>query len=212
MDEQLLCFKRDLLPEGIGEASVFIDDSLWQRILDNIEIVPRSEAETDYSRKQLVVYVVVRSGNQVLRYRRTSNTDEQRLRELGSIGIGGHVNVGDRSQFSLLQTDTGFNMEFIRDAACREIDEEIRVDAKIEREPELTCFINDDTNNVGKVHFGIVWQLELAEPAVSVKGTKGIGELEFAPLDRLVEERESFETWSQLLIDWLQEIDRIAGM
>jgi len=203
MDEQLLCFSRDLLPDGIGEASVFTDDSLWQRILDNIEIVPRSEAETDFTRKQLVVYVLVRSEDLILRYRRTSKTDEQRLKELSSIGIGGHVNVGDRSQFSLFQADSDFNMEFIRDAAWREIDEEISVDAKIIREPELTCFINDDTNDVGKVHFGIVWQLDLAEPAVSVKGTRGIGELEFVPLDRLVGDREGFETWSQLLIDWL---------
>jgi len=147
--------------------------------------------------------VLVRSDDLVLRYRRTSKTDEQRLKELSSIGIGGHVNVGDRSQFSLFQADSGFNMEFIRDAAWREIDEEISVDTKIVREPELTCFINDDTNDVGQVHFGIVWQLDLAEPAVSVKGTRGIGELEFVPLDRLVGDREGFETWSQLLIDWL---------
>ncbi len=207
MDEQLLCFSRDLLPDGIGEASVFTDDSLWQRILGNIEIVPRSEAETDYTRKQLVVYVLVRSGDRILRYRRTPKTDEQRLKELYSIGVGGHVNVGDRSQFSLFQTDPGFNIEFIRDAAWREIDEEISVDAKILREPELTCFINDDSNDVGRVHFGIVWQLDLSEPAVSVKGTKGIGELEFVTLDRLIEDREQFETWSQLLIDHLTSAD-----
>ncbi|MFC1500009.1 phosphoesterase [Candidatus Zixiibacteriota bacterium] len=203
MDEQLLCFNRDLLPNGIGDASVFRDDSLWERILANIEIVPRSKAETDYTRKQLVVYVLVRSGDLVLRYRRTQKTDEQRLKELYSIGVGGHVNVGDHSQFSLFQTDPDFNIEFIRDAAWREIDEEVSVDTKILREPELTCFINDDTNDVGKVHFGIVWQLDLSEPAVSVKGTKGIGELEFMLLDRLIEEREQFETWSQLLIDYL---------
>lgn len=203
MDEQLLCFSRDLLPDDLGEAAVFTDDTLWQHILDSIEIVPRSEAETDFTRKQLVVYVVVRSGDLILRYRRTSKTDEQRLKELGSIGIGGHVNTGDRDQFSLFETDPGFNFEFIRDAAWREIDEEISVDAKIFREPELTCFINDDTNDVGKVHFGIVWRLDLAEPAVSVKGTKGIGELEFVTIDRLREDRDRFETWSQLLIDWL---------
>ncbi len=121
MDEQLLCFSHELLPEDLEVASVFYFGSLWERVLNNIEIIPRSQAEDDFTHKQLVVYIVVRSGDLILTYRRTPKTDEQRLKELFSIGIGGHVNVEDRSQFSLFSKDVDFNMEFIRDAAWREI-------------------------------------------------------------------------------------------
>lgn len=203
MDEQLLCFKRDLLPGTLEESSVFYDESLWNLILNNLEIVPRSEAETDYTRKQLVVYVQVCSGDLILSYRRTPRTEEQRLKELYSIGIGGHVNVVDHSQVSLFSSVSGYNIDFIRDAAWREINEEINLSSRVERDPELTCFINDDSNDVGRVHFGIVWRLELDEPEVTVKGTRGIGELAFHSLSHLLSRKDEFEGWSRLLIDYL---------
>ena len=203
MDEQLLCFSRELLPANLEVACVFHDASLWDQILNKLEIIPRSEAENDFTRKQLVAYIVVRAGDQILTYRRTPKTDEQRLKELYSIGIGGHVNVEDRSQFSLFSTDTGFNMEFIRDAAWREINEEISIESRIMDEPEIIGFINDDSNEVGKVHFGIVWQLEIEKAEVSAKGTRGLGDLRFKTLPHLKANRDQFESWSQLLIDYL---------
>ncbi|MCK4771756.1 MAG: hypothetical protein KAT18_02460 [Candidatus Latescibacteria bacterium] len=203
MDEQLLCFNRELLPEDLGVSSVFYDDSLWNRILDNLEIVPRSQAETDYTRKQLVAYILVRSGELILTYKRTPKTNEQRLRELYSIGIGGHVNVEDRSQFSLFGSDAGFNIEFIRDAAWREIDEEISIESKVVREPEIIGFINDDSNDVGRVHFGIVWLLEIEKPEVSAKGARGLGDLGFNTLPHLLDNKDQFESWSRLLIEYL---------
>jgi len=203
MDEQLLCFNSKLLPEDLGVACVFYDNSLWDRILNNLEIVPRTQAETDYTRKQLVAYILVRSGELILTYRRTPKTNEQRLRELYSIGIGGHVNVEDRSQFSLFSTDTEFNIEFIRDAAWREINEEISIGSRVVREPEIIGFINDDSNDVGRVHFGIVWQLDIEKAEVSAKGSRGLGELEFNPLLHLLANKDQFESWSRLLIEYL---------
>lgn len=207
MDEQLLCFNSKLLPEDLEVACVFYDDSLWDRILNNLEIVPRTQAETDYTRKQLVAYILVRSGELILTYRRTTKTNEQRLRELYSIGIGGHVNVEDRSQFSLFSTDTEFNIEFIRDAAWREINEEISIGSRVVREPEIIGFINDDSNDVGRVHFGIVWQLDIEKAEVSAKGSRGLGELEFNPLPHLISNKDQFESWSQLLIEYLAAKD-----
>jgi len=207
MDEQLLCFNSKLLPEDLEVACVFNDDSLWDRILNNLEIVPRTQAETDYTRKQLVAYILVRSGELILTYRRTTKTNEQRLRELYSIGIGGHVNVEDRSQFSLFSTDTEFNIEFIRDAAWREINEEISIGSRVVREPEIIGFINDDSNDVGRVHFGIVWQLDIEKAEVSAKGSRGLGELEFNPLPHLISNKDQFESWSRLLIEYLAAKD-----
>ena len=203
MDEQLLCFSRELLPADLDVACVFHDSSLWDQILNNIEIVPRSQAEDDFTRKQLVAYNVVRSGDLILTYRRTPKTDEQRLKDLYSIGIGGQVTVEDRSQFSLFSADADFNMEFIRDAAWREINEEITIDSRVVDEPEVIGFINDDSNEVGKVHFGIVWQLEIEKAEVSAKGTRGLGDMQFNTLPHLKTNRDQFESWSQLLIDYL---------
>src|SRR4051794_24182824 len=59
------------------------------------EFRPRSEMETDPSFKQIIPYVVFRSGEDIFCYTRGSSQGEARLHRLRSIGVGGHVDEAD---------------------------------------------------------------------------------------------------------------------
>jgi len=162
--------------------------------------MPRSEVEEDYRYKQLVAYNVVRSANSYLTYKRTEKSSESRLWRKYSLGIGGHINVEDKAQVTLFSTNNKKTMNFFTRTVWRELEEEIKIDMHARSEPRLVCFINDDSNDVGKVHFGLVWLLEVERPG-AVKGKKGLTELRFCDIETLEKNKTYFETWSQLLID-----------
>ncbi len=199
VEEEVICFRKELLSGSLNKRKVFYDEKLWRHILDNLQSIPRSVAEKDYNFKQVVVYAVIKSGDLFLTYRRTSKTNEERLRSRYSVGIGGHINIADTTQLSLFNSD--HKEGFLLEALWREIREEINIEAAILAEPRLICFINDDSNDVGKVHFGTVWLVKIERPEVSLRKERGIGKLEFYALQQLQNRKEQFETWSQLVID-----------
>jgi len=182
-EEQIMCFKKKLLSEYSNQSKVFYEESLLNRVLGNLQGIPRSTAERDYDFKQIVVYVVIKSKDLYLTYRRTSKTQEDRLHHKYSIGIGGHVNIIDNSQLTLFDHDR--KKGILLQAVWREVGEEINMESKILNQPQLICFINDDSNDVGKVHFGTVWLLEISEPRVSMKGERGIGKIGFEDISHL---------------------------
>jgi predicted NUDIX family phosphoesterase len=198
-EEQVICFRKEVLDEGANGSGVFYDEELQRRILDNLESVARSAAEKDYRFKQLVIYAVIKCGDLFLTYRRTPKTGEERLRNRYSMGIGGHVNIDDTSQLTLF--GSGGREGFLVEALWREVNEEVSIKPEILSEPEIICFINSDSTDVDKVHFGTVWLIRIGKPEVFLKKERGIGKLEFLDLQHLQMEKEKFEGWSQMLID-----------
>ena len=203
MEEHILCFKREILRAHSDLGTTFYDSSLWHQILGHLESKPRSLAEHDYDYKQLVVYTLLSHEQVFLSYQRTSKTDEARLKEMYSIGIGGHVNIQDTSQLSLFGADDARWSDFLLEAVWREVNEEVQIRGASPQVPKLICFINDDSNDVGQVHFGVVWLVKLAEPNVTTRGERGIGKLNFRDLTSLSSMRDRLENWSQLLVDYL---------
>jgi len=203
VEEHILCFKREILRAHPNEAKTFYDEGLWQDILAHLEPKPRSVAEHDYDTKQLVVYVLINHEQTFLSYQRTPKTTETRLKALYSIGIGGHVNVEDQIQPSLFGTDEARWKDFVLQAVWREVNEEVQIQGTILQDPKLICFINDDSNDVGQVHFGVVWLVRIAEPNVTTRGERGIGKLSFRNLADLSSMSDGLESWSQLLVDHL---------
>jgi predicted NUDIX family phosphoesterase len=201
VEEQILCFKREIL--RAYPAKTFYDESLWHQLLAHLEPKARSAAEHDYDTKQLVVYVLINHGETFLSYQRTPKTTETRLKALYSIGIGGHVNVDDRIQPTLFGANEAAWKDVVLKAVRREVSEEVQVEWANAREPRLICFVNDDSNDVGKVHFGVVFAMKVAKPTVAIRGERGIGKLGFRSLPELISMRDTLETWSQLLVDFL---------
>ena len=65
--------------------------------------------------------------------------------------------------------------------------------------------MNDDSTEVGRVHFGVVHVFNLDEPKVE-KREAMITNLEFLSRGELLKRRDTLETWSQLCVDQLDKL------
>ena len=94
-NENVLVFPRSLF-EQLGIFQWFSADvnRYLPVILEakNNHFMPRAKAETDPSFKQVIPYVIITDGKNILHYVRGKKAGEQRLVAKGSVGIGGHIN------------------------------------------------------------------------------------------------------------------------
>ena len=197
-DEQILVIERKAI-EKIGMFHGLQMDV--QPYLDVIfsgvpNFKPRSKMETNPDYKQLIPYVIMCCNGKYLTYLRGKRAGEKRLVGNRSIGIGGHINPVD--DMSLL----GFRETYLN-AVKREVEEEVHVQA--EYADRIVALLNDDTNEVGQVHLGVVhlWTLESEDVS---KREQMINQLAFMSLDELKEVRDEMETWSQLCLDGLGKL------
>ena len=79
----------------------------------------------------------------------------------------------------------------------RELDEEV----VIETGYEINCvgLINDDENEVGQVHLGIVHLIDVVEPNVRSRETE-IEEAGFQGITEILDQIDHYETWSQICL------------
>jgi predicted NUDIX family phosphoesterase len=70
----------------------------------------------------------------------------------------------------------------------------------------LDFSVHDDSNEVGKVHLGVVHIMELESADVSRK-EQMITQLNFMNLNELNKVKDSMETWSSLCLDLLAKIE-----
>lgn len=168
-------------------------DAFRQALLDprQFSFRPRSAVETDPSFKQLIPYVVLRSGGELFHYRRGASGTEKRLQSLRSVGIGGHISEADAVGPADLYTN----------GMTRELTEEVTIGGRYTE--RLIGFINDDRTFVGSVHLGVVHLLELEEAAVR-SNEDALADAGFSSEGRLWDEREQFETWSQFALEMLR--------
>ena len=198
-EEMVLVVRRSLLESlGIFQGLQFNVDYYLVPMLsrENNFFAPRSSAETDPGLKQIIPYAILVSGDKILRYKRGKKSGEQRLVAKGSIGIGGHMNDHDEGLFAL-------DKEAYLAGVQREIDEELIVERPISN--RVVALINDDSNEVGQVHLGVVHVLDLATPSAEKRESMILG-IEFLTPDQLRAERETLETWSQILVDNLEKL------
>lgn len=152
---------------------------------------PRGPMESDKAYKQIIPYIVLRSGGQTFRYWRTKRGGEDRLHHRYSIGVGGHVNPIDDGLFSMIEGD------LFAEAAKRELDEEVELSHPVEL--SLVGFLNDDEVEVGQYHLGVVYEAFLPEPQAALREA-ALGRGEWKPAHKLNDGVE-YETWSQFVID-----------
>jgi len=198
-EEMVLVVRRSLLESlGIFQGLQFEVDRYLTAMLsrENNFFAARSSAETDPSLKQIIPYAILASGGKVLRYKRGKKSGEKRLVAKGSIGIGGHMNDHDEELFAL-------DREAYLAGVQREIDEEVIVERPLQN--RIVALINDDSNEVGRLHLGVVHVLDLARPTVEKRESMILG-IEFLTPDQLRAERETLETWSQICVDNLDKL------
>jgi predicted NUDIX family phosphoesterase len=172
-EERVLCFERKLLEELGVFQGLSLDVEKYLSVVTSpkrLVYLNRNDAEQDKRYKQLIPYVLILCNDRILRYRRGRGGQETRLHGLYSVGIGGHIAEEDHELFS---SGIGYY-----DGMRRELKEEVDVDAA--NEPAV-ALINDDSTEVGYVHFGVVHIVRVASEAI-VGHRSGILAPEFIPL------------------------------
>lgn len=197
-EEQVLVIERKIIEqEGMFHGLNLDIERYISKIFapGALKFMPRSEAENDPTYKQLIPYVLLGYQGKLLSYVRGKQAGEKRLVGNRSIGIGGHINPIDNPLFGV--------QEMYLTAVEREVDEEVNI--KANHIETIIGLLNDDSNEVGQVHLGVVHLWELDSPDVE-KREKMITQIGFMSPGELDEVRESLETWSSLCLDGLVEM------
>ena len=163
------------------------------------KFIPRPDAEANPDYKQLIPYVIMTCNGKYLTYVRGKRAGETRLVSKRSIGIGGHINPVDH-EAPLFGTDF---KEIYDTAVQREVAEEVEV--KANHTDQIVALLNDDTNEVGQVHLGVVHLWTLDAETVTRK-EQMITQLTFMTPAELNEVKETMETWSQLCLQGLKKM------
>ena len=187
-EELVLGLPRKRLPSALGWRGVRGMDlsPLLRAAAMHGEFRPRSEAETDSSWKQLIPYLLLRDGERIFLMRRTKAGGDERLHDRYTIGIGGHVNPEDADVLGGLR---------------REWAEEIEADFEPDFRP--VGLLNDDENEVGAVHLGLVYAADAGGRPVEIREKHKL-EGAFASVDDVADVQDRLETWSALLFEFLR--------
>lgn len=173
-------------------------------VLDNLGansgFMLRNDAEVNVAFKQIIPYCLIvypgSDGDVILHYSRAKeNTPEARLSGKRSIGVGGHINPIDID--SSEQGDSYMN------AVYRELQEEFGITKNEIQEIKTLGFVNDEENEVGQVHLGVVHAVIVNTPDI-----KAIEDhLVDAKFDTLFEIglEQNLETWSQMIVEFFIE-------
>lgn len=178
----------------------------------------RAQCETDPSWLQLLPYVVIRRADtgQIFTYCRGKGGAEARLHGNLSIGVGGHVDTDvERSPEDSLKESMDL-MVHLEDSAMRELEEEVGF--VVEKDDDGECLhmpfmwnddlIYDDTNDVGRVHLGMLIVMNV--PDNSVLGSTEVGVIEGSQwlyLDDLQEPAvyDRLENWSKIVVTYMSK-------
>ena len=191
--ENVLVVKTERLAPFIDGKTGLItanNEDILKLIINEHIFIPRPDAETDPTYKQIIPYVVLRRGEQIFMTRRLNKGGETRLHGKVSIGIGGHINPVD-------ETD---NTKVLMRGLERELDEEVAIEQRGEL---LPCgFINDDTTGVGSVHLGMCFLMEVTGE-VAVKETEKLSG-GWMTVRELEENYDNMESWTQIAMGILK--------
>ena len=189
MVERVLVLPRDRVPGGCEFTGVRRADdaalaSLREAVLADGRYLDRPVAEEDPAFKQLIPYVIVRDGASIFLMERTDAGGDPRLHGRASIGVGGHLNPVDQGEDALT------------DGLRREWSEELVADW--EPEFRLVGLLNDDSNPVGSVHLGVVFEVEADGRPVDVRERDKLTG-RFATSAEVCAAWDRLETWSRLV-------------
>lgn len=162
-----------------------------EKLLEYSVFGPRPTLEEDPAHKQIIPYAVICCGNDRYLFRRLKKTTEKRLHNLYSLGVGGHMNRwGDKA-----------DVAYLRHELAREMHEEVNVHQGCTiHDIRPLGYINDDTNEVGKVHLGILYEIELSNTDIEInEKEKMTGQ--WVDAGKLHQFHDGMESWSQIYCD-----------
>lgn len=192
-NEKVLAFRRELLEQVGYFNGISFEVNKYLAIFkdpNNLVFIDRHQAEKDPLHKQIIPYSILAYKDQILFYRRSKKADI-RLQRKASIGVGGHINPEDAPNLSEWET-------ILMCALKRELSEEFYLSGSFNI--SQIALINDDSNEVGSVHFGIVNLIDLNGRTISIRDAE-IERCEFLGIDEIKLRREDLESWSRICLD-----------
>ena len=160
------------------------------------EFLERPRAERDPAWKQIIPYCLVCAGTDVLLLQRSSRGGESRLHLQLSVGVGGHVNPepveADRRVLTGLERELREELDW----GCGYSVHELGI-------------LNDDSNDVGRVHFGLVYLVRAQSREVRVREVELLSG-EFVSVETLGRRRDQMESWSRYVVDALIQDELVA--
>lgn len=199
LEEYVLVFPvSKLIDIGYFQGLSFNTEKYIEFILKSNEckFIKRKKAESDIKYKQLISYCILKNNDKIFTYRRGKLLTEKRLLGEYSIGVGGHITVDDPTLFGISY----------KEGLKREIKEEIGLINDFEL--QIVALLNDDSNDVGKVHFGIVCIIGVDNKEIFSK-EKSINEPKFLSVSELKRKISKFENWSKICINEIEELTQI---
>ncbi|MBU8848415.1 MAG: phosphoesterase [Desulfobacterales bacterium] len=197
--ETVLCIKRSLLPESwVKEKSIVpLDFDLFISHCSaaGFEFINRSDAEKNPSYKQIIPYIILQTTDfeKTAVYNRKGS--EQRLHDLWSIGIGGHINPID------MKTQNDSFKQILISGMERELNEEL--DQRSENDlPHFIGVISEDITDVGKVHLGAVFRILTTAPDKFFPGSE-LFQFKWEKTKNL--EQLNLELWSNLALELISD-------
>ena len=202
-DRMILVVPNDILFVNNSKFQGFKEHSKIEdfesRILEYKKFMRRGDAEIDFSHKQPIGYAVIinPATKKVYAYKRASHDadyNEKRLHGKWSIGIGGHI-----------EKEIDITDNPIHSSLLREIDEEILINGS--QDIKVIGYINDEKDEVGKVHFGVLYVVETDSDDVFPNDTESVhGELmSIEDIKKLKASPDSsLEGWSQIALDVIE--------
>lgn len=177
--------------ENIDISNNIVDE--YMRLISNYgTFFYRYDAELDESKKQIIPYIVLKSGNKYMLAKRLKG--DSRLVGGYTIGMGGHIDHKDL----VMANGKVDSASTISICIKRELYEETTVDQeKVIKIDPIKCFI-DESSDVSRVHACILYVMELEETDVQIKETDKL-EAEWLAVDEITDDMyNSLEGWSKI--------------
>lgn len=193
LTESILVVKRDALFKKIPTWQGISKDTLEQMlaaIVQHQESMPRHLAELNDNYKQIISYPLFTFDSKIFVMERKNKPSEEHLANKLSIGIGGHM------------TQEDIQGENLFDWISREFEEEVSYQGNLSM--HTLGFLNDDSNEVGLRHIGLVILLKGQNGNIAIQGDEHTsGQL--LSMEACFDKIDQFENWSQLVLKALVE-------
>lgn len=197
--EKVLVVERDKLLGGKPLLYGFHNQNL-DELLENIyrfgHFVDRPDAENNPALKQIIPYLLISHKNntadehKLFLVQRLATQTEKRLHNKYSIGIGGHINPVTAKDDLPVE-------DIVKSGLERELHEELKVSTPYQY--KLVGYLNDDTNSVGQVHFGLVFQVMVNNENGVEVAEKDLMFGNFVNVKEIEKHFSLLESWSQIV-------------
>lgn len=172
------------------------------------EIISRDVCETDETYVQPIPYislVLEEDGNmKFFIYNRGGASQEKRLVSKYSIGLGGHVE--EYNSNGMVYT--------IAEAAIRELEEEVGIKLHDTYIFDTMCqarLLYNHNDAVGRVHLGFSLVITVNREMLNDHEVGVIEQGEWVTFEELVDRYNTFEPWSQMVIDNIKKVGQLIS-